>query len=284
MTAHTTRKGSPVIRISLPYLIGLANAIEPLSAIKLGDERFSAVLAIWSAQSGLHTFLNGSVFAPEIRSSRLLGEALLVTLGNFDTTNYEKAINHAEAFSVTHGYSQFKTALLAELGITPTYFVSQKGSHNTLSLLDDPRGLYPADLISKVPESLFDVSEAGKALAFELATACGFHVFRATESVIRRYYTEVTGGSPAPKVRNIGVYVHAMRQAKCGNEIVLASIKQMADLHRNPLIHPEAALTLDEAMAILGISRSVVTAMLAELPVLPPTTTTAFPSVTTDTA
>jgi hypothetical protein len=46
----------------------------------------------------------------------------------------------------------------------------------------------------------------------------------------------------------------------------------MAKLHRNPLIHPEVALSVDEAMATLGIARSVVTAMLAELPVLPQTT------------
>jgi hypothetical protein len=50
----------------------------------------------------------------------------------------------------------------------------------------------------------------------------------------------------------------------------------MTTLHRNPLIHPEDALTLDEALGLLGMARSAITAMLAFLPSVPPTTTTAI--------
>jgi hypothetical protein len=95
-----------------------------------------------------------------------------------------------------------------------------------------------------------------------------------TESVLRRYYTETTGGQPLPKVRNIGVYIKAIRKAG-GDERVLATLEQIARHHRNPLIHPEVALITDEALAILGIARSAVTVMLAELPEPPQTTTTA---------
>src|SRR5665213_3060576 len=109
-------------------------------------------------------------------------------------------------------------------------------------------------------------------LAYEIPTACGFHIFRATESVLRKYYSHSTGGSPPPKVRNIGVYVRMLRAQNCGDEIVLATLQQLARLHRNPLIHPEAVLTMDEAIATLGIARSVVTAMLKILPVVLPTT------------
>lgn len=144
-------------------------------------------------------------------------------------------------------------------------------------MLDDPASLYPLDLGKKVPEAIFDVSEAGKALAFELPTACGFHTFRATESVIRRYYAEATGGKSHPKVRSIVIYVKALRSANCGDLTILTALEQMATLHRNPIIHPEAALEIDEAIAILGISRSVVTAMLATLPIIPPTTATVVP-------
>ena len=85
--------------------------------------------------------------------------------------------------------------------------------------------------------------EAGKSLAFELPTAAGFHIFRATESVLRRYYDHVTSGKVPPKVRSIAIYVRQLRIAKCAEEIILATLEQMAKLHRNPLIHPEVALT-----------------------------------------
>jgi hypothetical protein len=69
------------------------------------------------------------------------------------------------------------------------------------------------------------------------------------------------------------VYIYAMRQKKCGDERILAALAQMSSLYRNPLIHPEVALAVDEAISLLGMAHSVVTSMLASLPVIPPTTT-----------
>lgn len=125
---------------------------------------------------------------------------------------------------------------------------------------------------------MFDVAEAGKCLCYEVGTACGFHLFRATEAVLRRYYTHVTGGSPPPKVRNMMVYVQAMRQKKCGEERILTVIEHMSKLHRNPVMHPEAVLSVDDAISIHGMARSAITAMLSVLPELPQTTATAIPS------
>jgi hypothetical protein len=48
-------------------------------------------------------------------------------------------------------------------------------------------------------------------------------------------------------------------------------------LHRNPLIHPEVILDLGEEIEILGISRSVIGAMLKVMPDVPTTTSTALP-------
>jgi hypothetical protein len=88
----------------------------------------------------------------------------------------------------------------------------------TISLLAFGENLFPPELAFKVPEAIFDSREAGACLAFELPTACGFHVFRATESVLRKYYLQVTRSAVAPKVRNIGVYLNAMKQKKVGDE------------------------------------------------------------------
>jgi hypothetical protein len=123
------------------------------------------------------------------------------------------------------------------------------------------------------PCLVFDVSQAGKALAYGLPTAVGFHLFRATESVLRRYHSHVTGGKAPPKIRSIVIYVRSIRAANCGDEKILTTLDQMAKLHRNPLIHPKAVLTMNEGIATLGIARSAVTAMLDTMPILAPTTT-----------
>ena len=184
-----------------------------------------------------------------------------------------------ELWSIQNAYAQYKTALLAELGTFNTYFVTQKGAFDMYSLLGFGETLFPAELGTKVPEALADAREAAKALAYEVPTACGFHTFRVTESVLRKYYVHVTGKRP-PRVRNIGVYLNSLKQTKKGDEKIVTALKQMTDLHRNPLIHPEAILTNEEAIATLGIARSAITAMLAALPVPPPTTTTAVATAT----
>lgn len=270
----TSNQGHPsVIRITLSYLFRVSAALEPIISLKVGDSYPLTFMKIFEAHTEIDAFLNNSVFAATLRSCRnsdnLLINGLIAIMQN---KKFDRELDFHEIYPVTTQAPQFKTELLAELGVLPAYFVSQKESFDTITLLDDGVKLFPSELSNKVPEALFDIAEAGKALAYEIPTACGFHIFRATESVLRKYYSHSTGGSPPPKVRNIGVYVRMLRAQNCGDEIVLATLQQLARLHRNPLIHPEAVLTMDEAIATLGIARSVVTAMLKILPVVLPTT------------
>jgi hypothetical protein len=266
----------PVIRISLPYVWQLADGIDGVGRIDPTKpmEKLALAVALFNPRQQLEALMLGSVFSPTLRSSRASATLLYELLLRHTDGDYEGVVQPHELWAIRDAYTQFKTAFLAELGTLPAYFVSQKGSHDTLTLLDQPGLMFPDDLAKKVPEAMFDVAEAGKSLCYETGTACGFHLFRVTEAVLRRYYAFVTNGQAHPKVRNIMVYVNAIRQKKCGDERILSVIEHMSKLHRNPLIHPEVALTVDEAISILGMARSAVTAMLSALPALPPTTTT----------
>lgn len=220
-----------MIRISLPYVWSLCETIDTLGHLDHSKEiqRLDLAIELFGPEASLRALLENSVFSPTLRSSRPLA-AQLLTLIQRHTENetYEGEVSRHHIWMIHNAYTQFKTAFLAELGTFPSYFVSQKGSHDTLSLLDEPWRMFPSDLGRKVPEAMFDVAEAGKALCYETATACGFHLFRAVETVLRRYYTHVTNNRPQPKIRNIMVYVNAMRQLKCGDEKVLSMIEQIS--------------------------------------------------------
>jgi hypothetical protein len=272
---HNRAACYPMIRISLPYVVSISENLEPLTALKPKDIVNDVVFVLWNAQATLEALLGGSVFSHNPRSSRKLAADLSELLKREADVNsdWARELGHI-AIYIGQAYGQFKTAFIAEIGTFPAYFVNQKGSFDTLTLLDEPWRIFPSDLWMKVPEARFDVIEAGKALCYELPTACGMHVFRVVESVLRRYYTEVTDGKAQPKVRNIAVYINAMRQAKCGDDKVLGVLEHLSKLHRNPLMHPDAALALDEAISIVGMAHSAVTAMLQKLPAPPQTTTT----------
>lgn len=155
------------------------------------------------------------------------------------------------------------------MNISPAYLVVKKRGYDTADLIARAEVLFPADLVRKVPEALEDVRQAGKCMAFELGTAAGFHTMRATELVLRHYYDAVMNGAERPKTNNIGDYLREMENAKAGDAKTLATLRQIKDSHRNELIHPEENLTLDDALALIGISQSAIVAMLREVPEAP---------------
>ncbi|CAO4195738.1 hypothetical protein [Methylorubrum extorquens] len=259
-----------MIRISLTYIFQLAQQIEPLGSLQ--DEvdipMRDIFMPLFMAETALEALLSNSVFATQLRSYFTLGHDLLSQIKKITSKidSPDEPVASFQLYSVKRTYDQYKIALLAELGVMPSYFVMPKGGFDTNSLLENGWLIFPDSVRSKVPEALFDLGEAGKALAFDMPTACGYHLFRATESVLRKYYITVTGNSTHPKVRNIAVYLNAMRQKRLGDEKVLSALDQLSKLHRNPLIHLDVTLSLDEAIAAIGMARSVVTAMLAAMP------------------
>ena len=264
-----------MLRVSLPFIFELAAQLDNLSGLPEADVTLNDVYMPLIIGATAIRGLTNSLYAPYLRSSYALSQTLLNQIDAQIAKNLADQVDRWTIWGIKNTFGQYKTVLLAELGSFNTYFVTQHGGYDMHALLFAGETIFPADLGTKVPEAVIDAREAAKALAYEVPTACGFHTFRVTESVLRKYFAHVTGGQAQPKVRNIGVYLNALKQAKKGDEKILAALKQMTDLHRNPLIHPEVVLTTDEAIATIGIARSVITAMLAVLPVQPPTTTTA---------
>jgi hypothetical protein len=178
----------------------------------------------------------------------------------------ESPLNWNDLYGILSDMNSVETALVTELAMSDAYYVLEKEPYSTLALITKGEALFPPSLHQKVPEAIFDMQEAGKCLAFEVPTAAAFHIHRATETVLRRYWNVVAASQAKPKQRNIGVYLNAMKRLKCGDEKVIAALSQMKDLHRNPIIHPDESLDMQEAIALVGIANSVVAAMLKEIP------------------
>jgi hypothetical protein len=108
-----------------------------------------------------------------------------------------------------------------------------------------------------------DIRQAGRCLAFELPTAAGFHIMRATESILRDYYVAHVGKKP--KTRNWGKYIADLKTSSA-NPKTVAVLDQIRTLHRNPTIHPEVVLSGSEAQTLFGIAQSAITAMIEDMP------------------
>jgi len=216
----------PVIRTSLQYIYNLAAGLDQLGQLRAGKLEDIAFKLI-GAEQDIRQLLTESVYSASLRNSQNPGAELLDYLNSLVAGDWKREVLPWEIIGIQRRYADFKTVLVSELGVLPSYFVNQKGAYDTLTLLQGGTMLFPAKLLAKVPEAKFDALEAAKALAFEMGTAAGFHIYRCLEAVLRRYWSHVSNGHAPPKVRSVGVYVAALEKNKLGDPKVVAALRQI---------------------------------------------------------
>lgn len=91
------------------------------------------------------------------------------------------------------------------------------------------------------------------AWSFERYTGAGFHCLRGVECVIRQCIVRLTGSLPVK--RDWGSYIDILRRNNVDPK-TLSILDNIRSLSRNPLMHPEERLDIDEAIEILNISHS----------------------------
>jgi hypothetical protein len=180
----------------------------------------------------------------------------------------DKILSFSDLFGIINAVRDFETIFSAEVSNKATYFVSKKGIYDTNDLIANADDLFVANVKQRIGEkAIADIREAGKCLAFDLGTASGFHIARAVETVLLDYLTylcpkKIKGMKRSQ--RNLGNYIKMARDNQ-GDDKICAALDQFRDLHRNPLMHPEAILTVDDAFSLLGIAQSAIVAMVSKI-------------------
>src|SRR5205809_3954280 len=121
--------------------------------------------------------------------------------------------------------------------------------------------MFPDEIRKELPgEAIHDIKQGARCFAFELPTAAGFHFLRAIEAVIHSFYDVLSNQAKRPKRAAMGIYIDELIKLNANPELV-ATLKQIKDLHRNPIIHPEETLDMIEAQMLMGIMQSAIFAM-----------------------
>lgn len=269
----------PMIRINAAWLIGIEESIDALDKISANQSVLDVIGPILAAQSSLEQVYDQSFYKDHVRASRNAGKALYDRLSGYVNEDdwAAKKLNEFDIANLKSAVSTFRTVFLADLSVMPIYIVAKKDTFDVSLLIESGIQLFPSNIMAKVPEVQKDASEMGRALAYELSTACGFHAFRVIESVVRRYWDTASKGKPRPKLETLGSFAVELEKGGFGDPKVVEAIKQMTKLHRNPLIHPEVILNVEEAIGIIGMARSVIAPMLQVLPDAPTTTGATLP-------
>lgn len=258
------------------YLYKLGKSVRPLGDITENTNWSDAWLPLFVAHSDLDSFINGSVYSVILKTSRSSTLNLIRLLKEMvdESKEEEKKSGQVDlynAYRLKSALQDFEAVMAAEFGLMPTFLVTPRKGYDLNTLLYQGQALFPADLGAKVPGALPDVMAGARCMAFELWTAGAFHFHRVTESVLRRYWDSVLPNKPHPKVKTIGEYLRGLIASRKGSPKLKAALKDLKDLDRNPVLHPEYSLTnVEELDALMGSIRNAVVQMLKDIKPITP--------------
>jgi len=173
---------------------------------------------------------------------------------------------------ISRELAEFETSLDDDLRRLPTYYVEKIGAYSSDDLISTASNVFPSVLFEKIPsQAIEDFKMAGRCLVFEAGTACGFHVFRATDAMLREYCTHFNA-IPKNNSRDWGTFIRSLREvledkaaSKKPNLRTVELIDSIRAQDRNPLVHPELNLDSDGALLIFDLCKNVVSLMAMDI-------------------
>jgi len=254
------------------YLMG--TIVHPLSTIKEGQSVLETAWSLHSARSWIAWLLSDQLV--ELTVAREAAQNLQSAISSvipentddFATIDKSKTLAWIDMYRITTTLSEFETVFSAELPTIATYTVSKKGIYSTADLVERSENAIDWEARKVINDAAInDFKQAGRCLAFELATAAGFHTMRSVEDVLRKYWRLGMAKPDTEKAPEMSQCINELRAAK-ENPKLMDILDHIRDLHRNTLMHPEAFLTSTEAFRLFDVAKSAISAMadrIAEL-------------------
>jgi hypothetical protein len=197
-------------------------------------------------------------------------QKIIGTLTQIYTSGRE--VVDTDGHTVNFLLSQFETSLEDEFQRLPAYLVDPVGAYSFDRLIGAADTVFPENLRKAlIPEQVAtDFRSAGRCLAFDLPTACGFHAFRATDAMLREYCKHF-GAVPSGNSRDWGTFIRELKKVltstatKKPNERTVELIDSIRAQDRNPLVHPELNLDSDGALLMFDLCKNAVSLMATDI-------------------
>lgn len=223
----------------------------------------------WEARVSLERLLNDPV---SLKVCRPAATKVIEAITSFLPEDISKAIEALQenkkvgpsALTINSSLDELDAVLEAECQTLDTYAVSQKGAYSTSDLIENAEIMLPEPTRKRLGDSVVsDLREAGRCLAFDSPTAAGFHMLRAVESVMASLWKKTVkpGGT---KPQNWNAYIKQLEAAKVDKKIT-DMLDSVRSLYRNPVNHPEAVLSDDDATVLFGLGTAAIQEMAQRL-------------------
>jgi hypothetical protein len=180
--------------------------------------------------------------------------------GVFEFEKLDVDISPWQWSSLTRELDAFIAVFTAECRDLEMYSVGQIGIYNMNSLVSKGSERFdPEHKQHMPPEAMAEFDNAGRCLAFNLPTACGFHSIRGLELCLLAYIGKRS--AKAEKMKSWNDYHNEIE--KLGKELskpqkpsakIAPMIQRMKELDRNPLMHPRDNLDISGADQLFNLA------------------------------
>lgn len=255
-------------RFNLYDMYELGQSLAPLQGLDGNTEVGTFVFTIYKCRTALVGFLGPD--GPFLSSGRRCVSKLISALDNvvpqenfFQHFGSNEQVNDTRAWQLKNALTEFETVVRNEMPDVAAYIVSQKGIYRTDDLIGSAEKQVTASVATMLPpQTIDDLRAAGKCLAYELGTACAFHLWRAVESVIAFHYFELTGTTfaEAGTQRNWGAYIRDLDKAGAHVKVT-GMLRHIKDEFRNPQTHPEEQVSVESAQRLFAVAVSAIEQM-----------------------
>ncbi|MBI1274082.1 MAG: hypothetical protein GC131_08385 [Alphaproteobacteria bacterium] len=186
----------------------------------------------------------------------------------------ETAADPQEMMLLQTHIERFEQALAAEFARQTSYQAERRGIYATGDLVENASAAIPKTLLAQVPPAAqHELNESGKALSFGMGTAATMHMLRATELMVQKYFDMFSAALPSKAERNLATYLRKLASLaeetpegkNAPDARVVQLLVQIKDRYRNPLVHIDAAVDIDDATMLFGIVTGAISQMAEAL-------------------
>jgi hypothetical protein len=250
-------------------------ALRDLNEVKQGDTFLDFSMPFLNVSMALRNFIDDNLHVSlplSKAAAQTLISSIQATMNSFippgKEIDWERKLSEGEVKAIVGKRAEFETIFEHESRGIDVYAVTPKGIYSTPALIERAEDALPAEVKGRLPaETIYDIQQAGRCLAFNIPTATGFHILKAVESMIREYHFKLTGKNIATKSRNWGAYIRDLNSHGADTKVT-AYLSHIKDFYRNPIVHPEVTLTSEQALSLFSAAISAIVQLDAAIQAL----------------
>lgn len=242
--------------------------LHPILELQEDGDRTMRIKRFVEARCALSTFC-GELLEKFLPSSTGQAEYLRKVIDDvvFQRLKGDEALILGSGLGVIQkGIRQFETVLEDEIQKAPIFCLDRIGNLSTDSLLDGAHKGYAPEVVCVLTQACKDeIDEGGRCLAYERATASGFHLLRSVEITVRQYLSSVPGFvMPSLRRQNWGEYIKLLHDHNA-ERVAVDTLHNIKENYRNPLMHPEDTLQLNEAISLFAVCQSMIETLVVDM-------------------